>query len=145
MRPSIYFISPHLAFGAIWVWDPCPRKRWPPLSRQRLPSRRVCGANIFAQRGRAIQIITMGGFDLSRWWWDFSSFNGASLSFALTVDGHVRFVFQGRKAMFAISVLAKVRNRAAPPDHLCSEISFSRTCSSAKHWKSTETRKSYLN
>jgi len=38
-----------------------------------------------------------------------------------------------------------VRKCAVPPDHLRSEISFSRTCKIPKHWKSTKTRRSYLN
>jgi len=39
---------------------------------------------------------------------------------------------------------SKVRNCAVPPDHLHSEISFSRTCNLPKHWKNTKTRGSYL-
>jgi len=38
-----------------------------------------------------------------------------------------------------------VRKWAVLPDHLRSEISFSRTCNIPLHWKSTKTRRSYLN
>jgi len=40
---------------------------------------------------------------------------------------------------------SKVGNCAVPPDHLHSEISFSRNCILPKHWKNTKTRRSYLN
>ena len=39
----------------------------------------------------------------------------------------------------------KVRNCTVPPDHVHSEISFSRSCNFPKHWKNTKTRGSYLN
>jgi len=38
----------------------------------------------------------------------------------------------------------QLRSRQLPPDHLQSEISFSRTCNISKHWKSTKTWRSYL-
>jgi len=42
------------------------------------------------------------------------------------------------------NVTSKGRKYSGPPELLCSEISFSRTCNIPKQWKSTQTR-SYLN
>jgi len=50
-----------------------------------------------------------------------------------------------QSAFFETNVLSQLQKCAVPPDHLGSEISFSRNCNIPKHCENIKTERTYLN